>query len=74
MIKKLIYHLIVVFIIFSTLWFVIEKFSKFNPVFTAIQDIKFSDIYFSYFNSINPSSEIYIVDIGMKSHNMQDLK
>ena len=68
MIKKLIYHLIVVFIIFSTLWFVIEKFSKFNPVFTAIQDIKFSDIYFSYFNSINPSSEIYIVDIGMKSH------
>ena len=66
MLKKIIYHLLVVVAVFFTLNFLGNKLDKLNPIFKAIGEIRFSDIYFSFSDDIKPSSEIYIVDIGHK--------
>jgi CHASE2 domain-containing sensor protein len=64
MLKKIIYHLLVVVAVFFTLNFLGNKLDKLNPIIKAISEIRFSDIYFSFSDNIKPSSEIYIVDIG----------
>ena len=66
MLKKVIYHLLVVVAVFLTLKFLGNKLEKLNPIVKAISEIRFSDIYFSFSDKIKPSSEIYIVDIGDK--------
>ena len=66
MLKKIIYHLLVVVAVFFTLNFLGNKLDKLNPIIKAISEIRFSDIYFSFSDNIKPSSEIYIVDIGYK--------
>ena len=66
MLKKVIYHLLVVVAVFFTLNFLGKKLDKLNPIIKAISEIRFSDIYFSFSDNIKPSSEIYIIDIGDK--------
>lgn len=66
MLKKVIYHLLVVVAVFLTLKFITNKLDKLNPIAKAITEIRFSDMYFAFSDKIKPSSEIYIVDIGDK--------
>ena len=63
--KKIIYHLIFVFIVSFLLKIIVDQIEGLNPVIKAIGDIKFSDLYFSINKKESPS-DIYIVDIGHK--------
>ena len=65
MFKKIIYHLIFVFILYFSLQWIVDKIEGLNPVIKAIGDIRFSDLYFSINKKESPS-DIYIVDIGHK--------
>ena len=66
MLKKVIFHLLVVVTVFLTLNFIGNKIERLNPIINAVSDIRFSDLYFSNSDDIKPSSEIFIVDIGNK--------
>ena len=66
MLKKIIYHLIIVLILSFTIGAIVDRIEDKNPVIKAISEIRFSDLYFSIDNKLKPSSEIFIVDIGDK--------
>lgn len=66
MLKKIIYHLVIVLILSLTIGAIVDRIEDKNPVIKAISEIRFSDLYFSIDNKLKPSSEIFIVDIGDK--------
>lgn len=67
MIKKIIFHLLILGVILLSISLIGNKIDKLNPISKAINEIRFSDIYFSFTKNIKPSTDIYIVDIGNKS-------
>ena len=66
MLKRILYHLLVIVVLFLTVQFVGSKFKKLHPIVKAINEISFSDIYFLLSDNLEPSSKIYIVDTGDK--------
>ena len=66
MLKKIFYHLTFALILLFLIFSVLERIEKFNPLIKAIKELSISDIYFAFVQEYHPSSEIYIVDIGLK--------
>ena len=72
MIKKIIFHLLILGVILLSISLIGNKIDKLNPISKAINEIRFSDIYFSFTKNIKPSTEIYIIDIEIKALKLQD--